>query len=564
MPFYPNECFVCGSGNSIKRCSRCNMISYCGKNHQKDHWPDHKEICDVISAIMQEKGVLHLFENLRGANSLKWKQERDKACEEIKSRLGRPLISGEKEIFQYPRACYICHDTRQEMLKNCPNCTWTSFCTNHPRSSLHDKDCALIRYCHKLEIHVLEYKHKINAAIDSILGRIRVPKSLKPPSSMKEFLDENIDSELGIPVEAMAYVTDFCSNPLTIFNALLKLSQIASSEMVIHVSSELDTSTSWELLLHLLPGLKILKVVVVNQKNNFSQEMKVCGDCGLAKKRLMVQNFSGDYSEFLASRKLSEEDKANIVLNVNLSSEEDVNKQVSWGLLTCPLVVTTETEKNASFVKASLRCTFWGSLICYVGDNEFKSLRPRRDSEDGGIRRSNQYLIVYKGPEGGEKLTDLEKNSPEKREAFTIDELEKIADKMVISKANDKPKSGLAKSSGIKSYEDFKAKKKVRFLEPSLETIKVELTPGIFTQVVKSQSDLDAVSQELLKQNWLLQEENRFLKGRIGLNEQHTFFINEQLKTLKNENEKLKQENLVIKNLRQGIEETILSVIKNK
>lgn len=63
LPFYPNECFVCQSIDQVKRCSRCNMVSYCSSDHQKEHWPRHKEICNAIASIINEKGVSHIYEN---------------------------------------------------------------------------------------------------------------------------------------------------------------------------------------------------------------------------------------------------------------------------------------------------------------------------------------------------------------------------------------------------------------------------------------------------------------------------------------------------------------------
>jgi len=39
------RCKVCGKTDAIKRCGRCRVVGYCGKEHQKADWEGHKKIC---------------------------------------------------------------------------------------------------------------------------------------------------------------------------------------------------------------------------------------------------------------------------------------------------------------------------------------------------------------------------------------------------------------------------------------------------------------------------------------------------------------------------------------
>jgi len=39
------SCKVCGKTDAIKRCGRCMVVGYCGKEHQKSDWKAHKKIC---------------------------------------------------------------------------------------------------------------------------------------------------------------------------------------------------------------------------------------------------------------------------------------------------------------------------------------------------------------------------------------------------------------------------------------------------------------------------------------------------------------------------------------
>lgn len=43
----PPPCAVCGEKENTKRCTRCNTVAYCGKEHQRADWKRHKEQCLV-------------------------------------------------------------------------------------------------------------------------------------------------------------------------------------------------------------------------------------------------------------------------------------------------------------------------------------------------------------------------------------------------------------------------------------------------------------------------------------------------------------------------------------
>lgn len=38
-------CLVCGKTDETKRCARCKVVAYCGREHQKADWASHKQNC---------------------------------------------------------------------------------------------------------------------------------------------------------------------------------------------------------------------------------------------------------------------------------------------------------------------------------------------------------------------------------------------------------------------------------------------------------------------------------------------------------------------------------------
>ena len=50
------QCAVCSGSESIQKCSRCGAAWYCSKEHQRAHWPQHKDFCRQFASLSQESG----------------------------------------------------------------------------------------------------------------------------------------------------------------------------------------------------------------------------------------------------------------------------------------------------------------------------------------------------------------------------------------------------------------------------------------------------------------------------------------------------------------------------
>ena len=63
----PRDCHNCESrgrqpfdNSSLKRCTRCKLMTYCNKDCQLEHWyRHHKTVCKVISGEKEDKTKIH-------------------------------------------------------------------------------------------------------------------------------------------------------------------------------------------------------------------------------------------------------------------------------------------------------------------------------------------------------------------------------------------------------------------------------------------------------------------------------------------------------------------------
>ena len=52
----PSQCSVCQI-KADKKCTGCNEVTYCGKEHQKKHWAIHKKDCKCWKVIEDPNGI---------------------------------------------------------------------------------------------------------------------------------------------------------------------------------------------------------------------------------------------------------------------------------------------------------------------------------------------------------------------------------------------------------------------------------------------------------------------------------------------------------------------------
>lgn len=488
--FYPNNCYICRTTRNLKRCSRCHLISYCGSQHQREHWPKHKELCKIILTMMKERRVSHLFENLRGADEEQWKNGRTLVLQEAISRLQRPIRLEEKHMFLFPRACFVCRDSRQEFLKNCPGCPNASFCKDHPSSSIHDKDCAFLTECQEAEAKMLSYSIKtLSTFIDSMAKGTPHQESSTLPISMEEYLD-HIKTPVKIPETMKTYLSLHFFKPLTIFGALQKINYLPGSEMSIHVNDEsvaFELSGYWEVLLHFLPQLKLLKIVKLGYFIECTKSLKLCNKCTSQKKKVVFEQLSDSYERYFKSGRFK---KANIAMFCHWSMMDNECRPTNWLekleeiiRFTCPTIFVTK-ERYGGVLSDGIRSNFSNKVaVVYHGKNEFKPLQQFREWENDRVSFVSDYLVIV-GPQKGENL------KPE------------IRPKMLES-AESKPGSPTEESSGKREMNLLRT-------DSLQDNMSVEETEHL-----KENCELKCINEKLKQELLQMEKENERLKEEL-------------------------------------------------
>ncbi|XP_033227624.1 uncharacterized protein LOC117179702 [Belonocnema kinseyi] len=407
MVFYPNSCITCQATGKLKRCNRCQMVSYCGSAHQKEHFPQHQEICKVIARIMSEKKVSHVYEKLRDLDWDTWNLEREDIYSTVQLELGRNFSHEELKMFQLPRVCFVCHDARQHLLKNCPDCPFAAFCKRHPSSSAHNKDCSDIRFVQRLDkkmpVLTLATVWAVVTACPIIIEGTPYSDrtSKKLPKSMSEFLYEYARPEGDLRKEVLLMITSYLSVPLTLFSAIKKMDNKTGSQLLVHVASGTpDEYRTFEILLHMIPKLNHLVVIMVSKISLQIERTDLCGKCIARGKVLLVKSAGVEYEDYVKHKEFRQ---PNFAMFLNLQASSNPKSGVIWkGMvnvwlsLKCPLIITSTREPMAKRMSANLKSVF-PSRICYDGFNEFCCLRPELDWEDFGIDKDNQFMVIVKG-----------------------------------------------------------------------------------------------------------------------------------------------------------------------
>lgn len=430
--FYPNACQVCGSLGYLSRCSRCQMVSYCGKQHQTEHWKLHKYLCPLLSGLRKKDGFL------RGAKDRKqeaWANAKIACINNLSKKLGRVLTSYEEKVIKFTRACCICHDIDQTNLINCPNCASVSICRNHKDrfQQIHDKEkCANFKLCYSFDFEKFEEakKTKLNNSkdedkdsnnsedsensdkshIDYKKSNLKISelKSMsneipyfgKFPGSTLEFMEilSFRPFDKGVKMEDFE-IPELMIKTLNVFRSLQLLDQLKMKELTIHLIGaqvcDLENYNFWEILFHLIPMLKKLKIVIVHSKiATQCLNPKLCDKCIDNERELIFQMKTQNYHDFIKENSKS---MISLVIGFSISLKMEIDALKAIGDLKIPLALTSN-EKKIAYDNHKVMGKLFGKLIArtFFEKNSFCGVKPILDYKSEGVYYQHQYLTIYK------------------------------------------------------------------------------------------------------------------------------------------------------------------------
>ncbi|XP_043460922.1 uncharacterized protein LOC122497712 [Leptopilina heterotoma] len=423
--FYPNKCHVChrldNKENPLKRCSSCQLMTYCGRDHQLKDWKMHKDFCKIL----KEKGGPEMFSSLKelcdpvnASNDMKFQLLRQRVMQkkiifgQLVNKLKRPPFLYEMEMIMYPRICSVCYENDQSLLTSCLNCPQVSFCKKHKNDPAHLKICHLFKRACEMNVSdpqliayfLMEVKQFKTLVLHSQKSGTRLPNSMenfltnescikvKRTSKHETIMSKNIWE---------IYLADSLCPPLTILYALEKLQFSSSSNLTIHLMGATDDEIRkpiWELILHWLPEVINLNITFIGPEISANCEIpkgNLCSSCIKRKAHMNLQISTEFYQSFMKSSNY-------VTPNFLVAYNAGLHAYPTWYQaielvvrLRCPFIQTSFTEIEADQDHKMIKRIVPEVKYFYFGPNPFASYKCERNSDDEQIFARSEYLTIY-------------------------------------------------------------------------------------------------------------------------------------------------------------------------
>lgn len=412
--FYSNLCHVCKKYNqNLKRCCLCKTVAYCSKDHQKQDWKFHKDLCKAIAKSVNnvEYSTVHSFGDFRKYNisrSLLWHEG-----------LSRKLLDFECQMWMFPRTCALCFS--KNVTIDCHSCLNVSYCSELHKNiheDEHSKFCTALKLCMDIDLYnfygryknpkivVRNFKPKVNTLPNNLqeLMHIYVKDKVPKESSSNEIIEFIIKSNLIAPAASILYGMEK--------SGLLRDRLLNKPNLTVHIVGAEITEMSWfwklitELLFHWIKNLKSLVFYLVGPELNhegvtekFAQQL--CNSCKAKQPSTKIVFHWKLYHQIVDIL-----DKPNIVVAFNSGLHEFSNNlwQQSIDCLTMysnvPLLLTAytldEIKKDVYVVKS--KSSHNVSTILESQKNPFSNMTPIRDweTENSPVFYVNGYIAILK------------------------------------------------------------------------------------------------------------------------------------------------------------------------
>lgn len=401
--FYATICHVCkrfGDGVCLKRCSGCRMISYCCRQHQKEHWKEHKSLCKAVQYVLQE----YTLEDSDASDD--WNNIKMNFMLLVSFRLGRRLTPDEVQMFMFPRECAACHEQNGHLLEDCRKCA-ASFCKNHKDGIMHRNICASLALCLRLDLLIMSKEVKSLDLPSLNFQRVSVTDTYQ---DMDDFMNKIIQPHPELSHDVLAAIhSEKMTRPLTVFHGMRLLNYVPKcKDLVIHVvaanPAEEITFLAWEILLHLIGTVTKLVIVLIGPELKGEYIISdICNDCILRGKKISSEFHNMLYENYVRSSLFVKPDLI-VGFNTGIHAHELTSARETWApsvqmlaKQNCPLILTgytlQETEKDIVRINTILERDV---DYVYTGKNPFASVRPHRILGLERMFYPNHGMIVYR------------------------------------------------------------------------------------------------------------------------------------------------------------------------
>ncbi|XP_071556545.1 uncharacterized protein [Temnothorax nylanderi] len=412
MCFYATMCHVCkrfGDGVQLKRCGGCRMISYCGQEHQKQHWKLHKPLCKAIQDVLRDYSMdnpiitvpstgVTLENHIKELNFMLL----------ITNKLGRSLNLYETAMFIFPRECLVCRERDAQSLKDCQKCV-ASFCKNHVNGTEHKNICAPLELRFRLDL----------LAIRGETGPPDIPRYLRYVTDEGKFqnMKNFINAYWNIPTDSEMSRNIFIGQhslhltcPLTLFHAIRLLNHVPKSKAIVvhvlgalhHFSTEEFSLMGWELLPGLI-GMPVTTIIIGPELRLKINPEYVCNNRILPENNHLTYDlYDGLYENYARSPSFV---KPDLVVGFDLG----IQVHNFWfGEETWAPSIKLIAKQNCPFILTCCLQNFKNELdkintilgrkvnFLYSGENPFASLCPFRNVAPEYVLYRNRYIVIYR------------------------------------------------------------------------------------------------------------------------------------------------------------------------
>jgi mitochondrial splicing suppressor protein 51 len=426
--FHPFACQACKrgpfTGTKLMTCSRCKVVKFCSKEHQKANFASHKKWCKAFAECREKPppaiswGVPHDMES--------WRTYSQYIMSQMQQKTTIQLHSDEVQIVPMQPRCRHCFKAGWDgtVLVSCPTCHGVALCKECLLNSQTDHTDPVIAFHGTDDPHYNCHLHLISLCCLGMIVEQGSPLAIEsnndckttlvPKDWLEYFSHKRSDFSPDIPpilmqmAPVMVFLTDGLSIPMTVHSALHEHAGGIGEILTVHILGativeEMAQSRYLELI-RLNPNIRKLEIFLVGPNLVCSAPGRETDlhSCGIVRSNTIAKSVTK--KDYYHNLKLDKPDVA-ILVHPGIS---DPNYTATWKptleLLAQQEIMTIVTGYTQQEVVDDLEmCQGWRCNVeVPPSPNPFRGLRPFPDPlrDPGDFIFTNASYAIIKGKRG--------------------------------------------------------------------------------------------------------------------------------------------------------------------